>query len=214
MKDVEAGYLKDWYDRKVWKTTYWRGVRTLKHPLDLWNYQEIIYEHNIQWVIETGTLHGGSALYFAEILSQLPDAARENGVGVVSVDHSPQFRDQKAEHPLIQYVTGDSIDSLDNVLECLPDDPVRTLLILDSDHTKDHVIRELETYVPILEPFDYLLVEDTCVNGHPVREDFGPGPYEAVEEYLANNPAYLLPDTSRNEKFGVTQAPDGYFIRT
>jgi cephalosporin hydroxylase len=96
----------------------------------------------------------------------------------------------------------------------LPDDPIRTLLILDSDHTKDHVLRELEAYVPILEPGDYLVVEDTCINGHPVREDFGPGPYEAVEEYLANNPAYLLADDSRNEKFGVTQAPDGYFIRT
>ena len=213
MKDVEAGYLKDWYDRKVWKNTYWRGVRTLKHPLDLWNYQEIIYEHNIQWVIETGTLHGGSALYFAEILGGL-DPSAAGGHGVVSVDNSPQFRDQKAEHPLVHYVTGDSVDSVEAVLACLPDDPVRTLLILDSDHNRDHVLRELEAYVPILEPGDYLIVEDTCVNGHPVREDYGPGPYEAVEEYLAKNSAYLLADSSRNEKFGVTQAPDGYFIRT
>jgi cephalosporin hydroxylase len=58
---------------------------------------------------------------------------------------------------------------------------------------------------------DYLVVEDSCVNGHPVRPDFGPGPMEAIEAYLAANPGVLTADTEREEKFACTFAPRGYY---
>jgi cephalosporin hydroxylase len=65
----------------------------------------------------------------------------------------------------------------------------------------------------LLRAGDYLVVEDTCVNGHPVRPEFGPGPYEAVEAFLAAHPNALIHDEARERKFGYTFAPMGYFIR-
>jgi cephalosporin hydroxylase len=86
-------------------------------------------------------------------------------------------------------------------------------MILDSDHRRDHVFRELEAWVPMLRSGDYLVVEDTCINGHPVRPDFGPGPYEAVDAFLAAHPDLLVHDPDREAKFGYTFAPHGYFVR-
>jgi cephalosporin hydroxylase len=85
--------------------------------------------------------------------------------------------------------------------------------ILDSDHSKAHVLRELEAFLPLLNKGDYLVVEDSCVNGHPVRPEFGPGPYEALEEFMARHPGQFLHDRAREEKFGFTAAPNGYLIK-
>jgi len=70
---------------------------------------------------------------------------------------------------------------------------------------------ELNTLVPLLRQGDYLVVEDTVVNGHPVRPDFGPGPLEAIESYLAANPRQLVADAARESKFGCTFAFRGYY---
>jgi cephalosporin hydroxylase len=87
-------------------------------------------------------------------------------------------------------------------------------MILDSDHSKAHVLRELELLSPLLRSGDYLVVEDTCVNGHPVRPEFGPGPMEALEEFLREHPGQFIADREREAKFGFTAAPSGYLIRT
>jgi cephalosporin hydroxylase len=60
---------------------------------------------------------------------------------------------------------------------------------------------------------DYLVVEDTCINGHPVRPQFGPGPYEAVEEFMRTHAGEFAHDPAREEKFGFTASPHGYFVR-
>ena len=68
-------------------------------------------------------------------------------------------------------------------------------------------------FTPLLQSGEYLVVEDTCVNGHPVRPEFGPGPYEAVTEFMQTHGAEFEHDRAREAKFGHTAAPRGYYLR-
>lgn len=86
-----------------------------------------------------------------------------------------------------------------------------TMVILDSDHTCAHVRAELRAYSPLVTPGSYLIVEDTNLNGHPAYPQFGPGPREAVEEFLASSLDFL-PDPDC-EKFFMTFNPRGYLRR-
>lgn len=210
MSNAPIDYLKWYYETNVWKRLHYREVRTLKLPLDMWNYQELIFENDIHWILETGTRHGGSALFFADLLAA---GAREGGVISVDVTHKALHR-LATKHPRIHLLLGDSAApaTIGLMRELIPDSRSHgLLLILDSDHLAPHVLRELNALVPLLRHGDYLVVEDTVVNGHPVRPDFGPGPLEAVEAYLAENPNKLVPDVERESKFGCTFAFRGYY---
>jgi cephalosporin hydroxylase len=211
MSPQGEAYLRWYYDSAVWKRLAYRGVRTLKNPLDMWNYQEIIDERRVEWVIETGTRHGGSALFFADLLT----ARAASGLVVsVDVDHD-SLQIPAAGHDRLRLLKGDSASPaiIDAIRSLLPRRRPPMFVILDSDHRAAHVLRELAAYVPLMQAGDYLVVEDSCVNGHPVRPDFGPGPMEAIEAYLAANPEVLVPDTVREEKFACTFAPRGYYTK-
>jgi cephalosporin hydroxylase len=203
-------YFRWFYDQGIWKRMHYRGVRILKVPSDLWNYQEIFAERRIDWVIEAGTLHGGSALYFADLL-QLNGASGR----VISIDVDPASN-MVGAHPRIDFLFGDtgSAAVAAEVRRRLPASRGALFAILDSDHRKEHVLRELDVFFPLLKQGDYLVVEDTCINGHPVRPDFGPGPFEALEQFLAAHPGAFERDLAREEKFGFTAAPRGYLIKT
>lgn len=85
------------------------------------------------------------------------------------------------------------------------------MVILDSDHRRDHVVRELRTYGPLVSPGSMLVLEDTIVNGHPVLPDFGPGPMEALEEFLAETKTFEIDPIG--EKFLISFNPRGYLRR-
>lgn len=210
MNPHALAYFRWAYEEGVWKRMHYRGVRILKFPSDLWIYQEIFTEHRIDWVIETGTRHGGSALYFADLL-QLNGASGR----VVSID-TDAAANMVGEHPRIDFMIGDSgsPEAVALVKAHIPATRGALFLILDADHRKPHVLRELAAWTPLLRRGDYLVVEDTCINGHPLRADFGPGPYEALEEFLAAHPGAFERDAGREEKFGFSCAPRGYLIKT
>ncbi len=86
------------------------------------------------------------------------------------------------------------------------------MIILDSDHSRENVTRELVAYSPLVTQGSYLIVEDTNVNGHPVLPDFGAGPMEAVEAFLAAHPTFEVDE--RREKFLMTFNPRGFLRRT
>ncbi len=128
-------YLTWFYDAAIWKTMSWCGVRTLKLPSDMWNYQEIIYERAIQHVVEAGTRHGGSALFFAQVLPA--------GGLVISIDIDDSARQVRA-HDRILFLLGSSADPdiVEEALERLGPERGPLFLILDSDHSRDQLLGE------------------------------------------------------------------------
>lgn len=186
------------------------GVPIIKAVEDLWNYQEIITSLRPGLVVEFGTLNGGSALYFAEILRTVTP-----GGLVFTVCAEDQRFDIVKQHPLIQFCFSDSknptVAAEIQALRVLHPGPV--FVILDSDHSKSHVLAEMELLRDVLVAGDYLVVEDGNINGHPVLPGWGPGPWEALEEYRALHPEDYRSDVERETKFGFTFAPNGYLVR-
>ncbi len=203
-------------DNQTWRNTKWLGIHALKNPLDLWIYQEIIYELRPDIIIETGTANGGSALYLASIYDLVNG---KDGIGeVISVDIENIARPQ---HKRIRYLLGSSIsqgiiDTIRNIIDKEikeKNKELKIMVVLDSDHTKNHVLNELRLYSKFVTKGQYLIVEDTNI-GHPASPWFGPGPMEAVMEFFkepgVNNEFFI--DKSK-EKFYLTFNPNGYLRR-
>lgn len=189
---------------QTWEATSFLGTRILKCPLDMWIYQEILFETRPDLVIETGTFNGGSALYMASLLDLMGHGE------IVSIDIDPQS--DLPEHPRIRYVRASSVDEA-VVGEMLGEAKrrQRTMVVLDSDHSRDHVLAEMRAYHRAVTPGCYMIVEDGNVNGHPVFGAHGPGPTEAIRTFLGENGDFEV-DRSR-ERFLLTFNPGGYLRR-
>jgi cephalosporin hydroxylase len=176
-------------------------VPAQKCVFDLWVYQEILHELRPAAIVECGTANGGSALFLASVCDLL-------GLGkVITVDIVD--KPGRPSHERITYVTGSSTDpEVVARVRGLVGNGAPVLVILDSDHERDHVLNELRLYAPLVSAGSYLIVEDSNVNGHPVVSDFGPGPAEAVEQFLVETEEFEV-DRSR-EKFFLTFNPNGY----
>lgn len=192
----------------VFNSTRWLGTTVLKLPSDLWVFQEILVETRPDVLIETGTHKGGSALYYATVM----DAMGEGRVLTVDIADMP-----KPTHPRIEFLKGSSTSpaTIDWLRQRLQPD-MRVMVTLDSLHDKEHVLKELDQYAPLVSPGCYLVVEDTALNGHPIRVGDSPtpgheGPWEALDEWLPNHPEFQ-PDKSR-EKFMMTASPGGWLKR-
>jgi cephalosporin hydroxylase len=201
-----------WYYRNlVWDTTTWVGVKTLKSPADMWNYQEILYALKPSLVVEFGTRFGGSALFFAAVMRQIG-----NRFKLISVDiDGKTVSEQTRRDPDIEMLTMSSLDPRvgQRIAALRREYPGPAFAILDSDHLKAHVLAEMTTLRPLLVSGDYLIVEDSNVNGHPVLASHGPGPFEALQEYFQQYPEDYRRDTEREAKFGFTFAPRGFLVR-
>ena len=188
----------------TWQNTRWLGIQIEKCPFDTWTYQEIIYETRPDVLVEAGTGRGGSAYYFASIF----DLLKRGRVLTIDVFKYPD----RPQHPRITYLFGSSTSPA--VFQAVRNDihqGDRVMVSLDSDHHKGHVLNELELYSTIVTVGNYLVVEDTDINGHPVLPRFGPGPMEAVEEFLKDNHDFIRDRT--REQFGMTMFPGGWLKR-
>jgi cephalosporin hydroxylase len=185
---------------------HWLGAQTLKCPFDLWTYQEILYRMRPDVIVETGTRRGGSAYFMASIFELL-------GKGRVLTIDAIELP-QRPTHPRITFLTGSSTDPaiVSRVREAIgPDETV--MVVLDSDHSAEHVLTELHAYAPLVDEGHYLIVEDTNVNGHPVHPEHGPGPMEALEAFLAEPAGQDFEVDRECERFFLTMHPGGYLRR-
>jgi cephalosporin hydroxylase len=184
-------------------TLSWFGYRTLKSPLDLWTYQEILVETRPDLIVECGTRFGGSAYYIATLLD-LIGRGRVLTIDIEAMKGRPV-------HPRISYLLGSSTDPAILAQVRAAAAGKRVMVILDSDHAAAHVAAELAAYHDLVAVGCYLIVEDTNVNGHPVRPDFGPGPMEALNAFLSGRRDFVS-DLDR-ERFLLTLNPRGFLRR-
>jgi len=202
-RDVVAQFHSLYYcsPERTWNNTRWMGYRTMRCPLDLWIYQEILYELKPDTVIETGTNEGGGAYFLASVMDVI-GKGRVIGVDIEKVEN-------QADHERISYLKGSSIsnDTVKSITEMIETDQV-VLVILDSDHNMPHVIKEMEIYSEFVTKGSYMIVEDSNVNGHPIMPNWGPGPFEAIQRFLEESNSFEV-DKNR-EKFYLSFNPDGY----
>lgn len=194
-----------YYNNTDFHSMHYLGVQTLKNPADLWVYQEILYDVKPELIIESGTFMGGTTLYLAHLLRHVNPDGR-----IVSIDIEPRSH---PIHPRIEYLTGSSIsrEIYDQVV--LRRERVNScLVILDSLHTEEHVSAELQLYAPLVSVGSYIIVEDTNLNGHPVRLDYGRGAWDAVHHFLEINKKFIADPT--REHYLITFNPSGYLLRT
>jgi cephalosporin hydroxylase len=187
----------------------WLGIPTQQNPNDVWITQEILFETKPEVIVETGSFRGGSAALYAMLLEQVSPGGR-----VISIDIT-DLTAKAQKLPIVQrsvdFLIGSSVAE-----EVVADVKRRTagkkvMVILDSAHTKDHVLAELRAYASLVPVGGYVIVQDTTANGHPIWPDYGPGPYEAVEAFLAENDTFEV-DESR-ERLLHTLHPHGYLKR-
>jgi cephalosporin hydroxylase len=189
-----------YHDRGTWRETYWLGTRIWKCPLDLWLYQEMLHEVRPALIVETGTAFGGSASY----LAHLCDIVGKGAVVSIDVDDAGD----RPKHQRVTYIHGSStapevVAEVTGMIES--GEPV--MVILDSDHSENHVYNELNIYADLVTVGSYLIVEDTNVNGHPAFPEHGPGPMEALDRFLAERNDFEI-DESKH-KFHMTFNPRG-----
>jgi cephalosporin hydroxylase len=200
-----------YYHNYVQGTTQWMGVSTQKSVSDMWNYQEIIFNLKPSLIVEFGTCRGGSALFFAGLMRQMGHPFRVFSVDVSSSLITPVAAADKDIELMTVSSTDVSVTSRIKTLRMEFPGPI--FAILDSDHSKAHVLNEMLSLRDVLHAGDYLIVEDANVNGHPVLLGHGPGPYEAMSEYFKRFPDDYRRDPEREKKFGFTFATKGYLMR-
>ena len=204
-------YHKWYYERdKVWTGTRFLGITTMKSVSDMWNYQEIISDIKPAFIVEFGSFAGGSAIYFNMI-----GRAVNPDIKVLSVDIDHGLLDPRVkEYPEIEFLESSSTEKsvIRRIADMRAAHPGRAFFILDSDHSKAHVLNEMLGIRNVLQASDYVIVEDSNVNGHPVARNWGPGPFEAMDEYFLRYPDDYIRDTEREQKFAFTFATNGFLI--
>jgi cephalosporin hydroxylase len=194
----------------------WMGRPVIQYPQDLIAMQEIIWQVRPEIIIETGVAHGGSLVYYASLLELMKSPGQVIGV---DIEIRPHNRRAIESHPMAHRITlieGSSIhaNTIEKVRSLCPNDS-KVLVVLDSNHTHEHVLTELRMYSPLVTRGSYLVVFDTVVQEmdksfFPDRP-WGPGdnPMTAVQEFVETCDRFEI-DQEIDKKLMITVAPSGY----
>ncbi len=187
----------------------WLGVPTIQNPNDVWVTQELIAQVKPDFIVESGTWHGGSASIWALVQDQVNPTGR-----VITIDIQ-KLVDEAAMPPIwrrkVDFILGSSTDPAVVADVTRRVGKGRTMVLLDSDHHAPHVLAEMQAYGPLVSVGSYMIVQDTDINGHPVQPGWGPGPMEAVNEFLQKDDRFQVDPTQ--ERMMFTMHPHGYLKR-
>ncbi len=212
----------------------WMDRPAIQFPTDAWAMQELIWKVRPDLIIETGVAHGGSLVFSASMLAllDLADAAernesidpRQSTRCVIGIDIEIRAHNRAAieAHPMasrIRLIEGSSTSTeVINQVRSIASRHTRVMLCLDSNHTHDHVLAELEAYATLVTPGSYCVVFDTLIEDMPASlscdRAWGPGnnPKSAVHAFLSAHPEFFI-DADIHHKLLITVAPDGYLKR-
>jgi cephalosporin hydroxylase len=198
----------------------WMGRPIIAYPQDMIAMQELIYEIKPDLIIEAGIAHGGSIIYYASLLELIGGDGIVLGVDVDIREYNRTLIEAHPMYKRIKMIEGSSVDS--NIAEKVYEvakNKSKILVCLDSNHTHEHVLKELELYAHLTSVGSYCIVFDTIVEDLP--RDYMPGgrpwnpgnnPKTAVFEFLKNNNNFII-DKSIDHKLLISVAPDGYLMR-
>ena len=220
--DLQAA-TRTWFSRSFdYEYSYhfrWMGLPIIQYPQDIVAMQEIIWQVKPDLIIETGVARGGSLVFYASMLKMM---GLEGQVLGIDIDIRQHNREAIEDHPMASDITlieGSSTD--DKVLEqvqALVAGKQRVVVALDSLHTHDHVLRELELYSPLVTPGSYLVVFDTVIEhlSASASDDrpwgLGNNPLTALRVFLETSQDFEV-DREMTDKLQITVAPDGYLKR-
>lgn len=194
----------------------WMGRPIIQYPQDMLAMQEIVWEIKPDLIIETGIAHGGSLIYYASLLELIGHGE----VLGIDIDIRKHNRIEIEKHPMFKRITmieGSSIDKKTvSEVNKFARNKKKTLIVLDSNHTEYHVLKELEYYSPLVSKNSYIVVCDTIVEHLPEgyfkeKRPWGIGnnPMTAVTKFLAKHTNFKI-DDEINNKLLISVSPNGY----
>lgn len=201
------------------KYTYrfsWMGRPIIQRPQDILAMQELIWKVKPDLIIETGIARGGSIVFYASMLELLKGDGMVVGIDIDIRAHNKQAVEDHSMAERITMIEGSSVDPdvIAQVHE-LAKGKKRILVCLDSMHTEEHVLKEIEAYSPLVTKDSYLVVFDTIIEDMPEGSfpnrpwGIGDNPKTAVHKFLKDNDRFVI-DEFLEDKLLITVAPDGY----
>jgi cephalosporin hydroxylase len=197
----------------------WMGRPIIQYPQDMMAMQEIIWEIKPDLIIETGIAHGGSLIYYASIL-ELIGHGEVLGIDIDIREHNKMEIEKHPMFKRISMIQGSSIDTaIVNEAKKHAIGKEKILVCLDSNHTHDHVLSELEMYAPFVSVDSYIVVFDTIVEDLPEGYfsqarpwGISNNPKTAVASFLKKNSNFVI-DYAIDNKLLISVAPGGYLKR-
>lgn len=223
LKSSALAFMKASVEPKYSYNFSWLGRPIIQYPQDMVAMQELLWEVKPDLIIETGIAHGGSLIFYASILELIATCTGHEGeVLGIDIDIRPHNRKAIEEHPMhkrINMIQGSSIapEIVAQVIEKTKGKK-RILVCLDSNHTHDHALAELEAYAQLTSIGSYCVVFDTLIEdmgegAYPDRPwGVGNNPKTAVWEYLKTHSEFEI-NKSIDHKLLISVAPDGYLKR-
>jgi cephalosporin hydroxylase len=197
----------------------WMGRPIIQYPQDMIAMQELIWEIKPDLIIETGIAHGGSLIYYASLL-ELIGHGEVLGIDIDIREHN---KTEIEKHPMFKRITmleGSAVDATMAVkVKTFAQGKEKIIVVLDSNHTHEHVLEELKLYAPLVSINSYLVVFDTIVQNlpegyfnQPRPWGIGNNPMTAVDEFLKHNDSFQIA-SEIDSKLLISVAPRGYLKR-
>jgi cephalosporin hydroxylase len=216
LKELSLIWLKETVPHKYSYNFTWLGRPIIQYPQDIIAMQEIIWAVKPALIIETGIAHGGSLVFYASILELIGGCGQVLAVDIDIREHNRREIEKHAMSKRITMIGGSSDDkAIAEEVYAFAQNKTPVMVVLDSNHTHEHVRKELELYSPLVTRESYMVVCDTVIEDMP-REFFpdrpwgkGNNPKTAVWEFLQKNDRFVV-DKDLESKLLITVSPDGY----